>query len=89
MDPRTKSQHVGKFAMVKGAKAFAEGTADSVCGLTVVGDHTLKVEMAFPAASSWRSLEGPLQATGCTSCLSTSSAPSQSRTLTTMISSWA
>ena len=50
MDPRSKSRHVGKFAMVKGADAFQEGTASSVSGITVVDDHTLSVEMAFPSS---------------------------------------
>ena len=49
MDPRSKSRHVGKFGMVKGADAFQEGTASSVSGITVVDDHTLSVEMAFPS----------------------------------------
>ena len=50
MDYRTKSRHVGKFAMVKGADAFARGTASSVSGITVIDHHTLTVEMAFPSS---------------------------------------
>ena len=50
MDYRTKSRHVGKFAMVRGADAFARGVTDSVSGITVVDDHTLTVEMAFPSS---------------------------------------
>ena len=50
MDPRSKSRHVGKFAMVKGAAEFAEGTADHVSGISVVDDHTLLIEMGFPSS---------------------------------------
>ena len=48
LDPRTKSRAVGRLKMVKGAEAFGEGTTDSVEGITVVDDHTIRFDMAFP-----------------------------------------
>ena len=48
MNPRTKSRAVQRLAMIKGADAFAEGTADSVEGIVIVDDHTVRFDMAFP-----------------------------------------
>ena len=48
MDPRTKSRAVQRLAMVKGAEAFAEGTTDSVEGINVIDDYTIRFDMAFP-----------------------------------------
>ncbi len=48
MDPKTKSRAVQSLSMVKGADAFAEGTADSVEGIVVVDDYTVRFDMAFP-----------------------------------------
>ena len=48
MDPRTKSRAVQRLAMVKGGEAFADGTADSVEGINVIDDYTIRFDMAFP-----------------------------------------
>ncbi len=48
MNPRTKSRQVQRLSMVKGGDAFAEGTADSVEGIVIVDDYTVRFDMAFP-----------------------------------------
>ena len=58
MDPNTKSRVVHRLEMVKGAKAFAEGSADSVEGIVIVDDHTVRFDMEYPTgqfvpASGW------------------------------------
>ena len=48
MNPKTKSRAVQRLAMIKGADAFAEGTTDSVEGIVIVDEHTVRFDMAFP-----------------------------------------
>ena len=48
MNPTTKSRQVQRLSMIKGADAFAEGTADSVEGIVIVDDYTVRFDMAFP-----------------------------------------
>ena len=48
MAPRTGSRAVQSLSMVRGADAFADGTADSVEGITVVDHYTVRFDMAFP-----------------------------------------
>ena len=48
MNPTTKSRQVQRLSMIKGGDAFAEGTADSVEGIVIVDDYTVRFDMAFP-----------------------------------------
>ena len=47
MDPRTKSRWLPSLSMVREADAFAEGTADSMEGITVIDHYTVRFDMAF------------------------------------------
>ncbi|MGH3244562.1 MAG: ABC transporter substrate-binding protein [Spirillospora sp.] len=49
-DPATGSAQAGKFAAVTGAKALADGKADTLAGLTAPDPATVKITTSRPAA---------------------------------------
>ncbi|MCG8542174.1 MAG: ABC transporter substrate-binding protein [Clostridia bacterium] len=50
LNPNVGSPRTWVFEKVKGAKAFMEGKADSVEGIEVVGDYTVKITLEQPFA---------------------------------------
>lgn len=48
LNPATGSKLTGRFALIKGAAAYTEGKADSVAGINVIDDHTIRFDMEFP-----------------------------------------
>ncbi len=48
LNPATRSPRTGFIDRLKGAKAYLQGQADRVEGITVVDDHTLQLTLAQP-----------------------------------------
>ncbi|HET9660170.1 MAG TPA: ABC transporter substrate-binding protein [Thermomicrobiales bacterium] len=51
LDPANASPRSGKFMVVKGAQEYADGTADSISGITVVDPKTISIELTEPNAA--------------------------------------
>ena len=48
INSRTNSRLAWSLSLIKGAGAFADGIADSVEGIVIVDDYTIRFDMAFP-----------------------------------------
>ena len=48
INSRTNSRLARSLSLIKGAGAFADGIADSVEGIVIVDDYTVRFDMAFP-----------------------------------------
>lgn len=48
LNPATKSRQVSNLAMIEGAEAYSNEEADSVAGITVVNDKTIRFTTAYP-----------------------------------------
>jgi peptide/nickel transport system substrate-binding protein len=48
LNSETNSKRVGGWSLIKGAKDYTDGNADSVVGITVIDDHTIKFDMEAP-----------------------------------------
>lgn len=48
LNPSTKSRQVSNLAMIEGAEAYSNEEADSVAGITVVDDKTIRFTTAYP-----------------------------------------
>lgn len=51
LNPANASPRAIKFMVVKGAQEYADGTADSVAGITVVDPKTIAIELVEPNAA--------------------------------------
>lgn len=51
LDPANASPRAGKFDIIKGAKEFADGSAGSISGITIVDPKTISVELTEPNAA--------------------------------------
>ncbi len=51
LNPANASPRSGKYTIVKGAQEYADGTADSISGITVVDPKTISIELTEPNAA--------------------------------------
>ena len=51
LDPANASPRSGKYMVVKGAQEYADGTADTISGITVVDPKTISIELTEPNAA--------------------------------------
>lgn len=51
LNPANASPRASKYTIVKGAQEYADGTADSISGITIVDPKTISIELTEPNAA--------------------------------------